>query len=191
MKAEEFLERITRVLRTSPPQEVEGAQWTAEMARVLRNVGEGAGLKVCSKDGQSAGWGEYRLDFTYWPDKLEPIEGRSEPGIYFPPLVVIEHENGLTFREKVDDFFKVCLYASPLRVFIGYSRAKLGTHSPGDEADRLVRFYDVHDWRQASEGETLLLLRDWPDRAKDLAWQVRVLRGGEWRASKLWAVRGC
>ena len=41
-----------------------------------------------------------------------------------PPAVVIEHENDYPYNAKFHDFWKLCLFAAPLRVFIGYCKTR-------------------------------------------------------------------
>ena len=66
---------------------------------------------------------------------------------------MIEHENAWRVEETQRDFRKICLYAVPLRVMIGYQRSEEEALRTGQE---LVQFY--HQWglRQPRDSETVL-----------------------------------
>ena len=69
----------------------------------------------------------------YFPKIFEP-----KGYIYYHPTVLVEHENNRDLSSKQGDFWKVCLFTSPLRVFIGYCSGKAIAI---DHANKLCEYY--------------------------------------------------
>ncbi len=84
------------------------------------------------------------IDFTWY------ASGEDE---WVPPLVAIEHENLWDDFERQRDHWKVNMIASPLRVFIGYTRS-------ADQVDEAAANLTAHEhkWYRVENGEALIIL---------------------------------
>jgi hypothetical protein len=123
MDAKAFAHKLVEKVMLLQPQGY-GAQWTSGMYPVLYEIGFEGGFYVHCKPfdykGTHVGDRElHRIDFMYFPKVFDP-----DGYIYYPPAAVIEHENNWDYCSKRDDFWKMCIFTSPLRVFIaGLSHA--------------------------------------------------------------------
>jgi hypothetical protein len=86
----------------------------------------------------------------YFPKIFDP-----DGYIHYPPAVVIEHENNWDYYSKRDDYWKMCLFTSQLRVFMGYCANETTAR---DQGRQLAKLYSDHDMKQIAGGETLILI---------------------------------
>ena len=129
--------------------------WTNKIFHILDAIGKEWGYDVgChpfTYEGNKLGNKEYLLlDCVYRPTT------ESDDGyLWEQPKVVIEHENEERYEAKKEDFYKLCLFAVPLRVFIGYC---LSTEKLNLQMSKMIAFYDSSGFQQVSNGETLIML---------------------------------
>jgi hypothetical protein len=131
-------------------------QWSEGMYQVLYQVGREAGFWPCCHpfeyEGERVGEREINnMDFMYFPGR--PYEPTGD--FSWQPDVVIEHENTWSWEGKIDDFWKLCFYLAPLRIFIGYTQSESEAR---DTAKRLTEFYNARRFRQLPE---LTIRRFW------------------------------
>jgi hypothetical protein len=148
------------------------------MYPLLYEVGIEAGFEVnCqpfSYKGSLVGWQELQeIDFWYLPREYES-DGWH---IFRQAAVLIEHENACDFNSKREDFLKLCMFASKLRVFMGYCHKEA---EADEHARMLMSFYDEHKYEQLADGETLVMI-SWDDVAPQewIAWVIRGV-GNSW-----------
>jgi len=165
MNAETFIEAFYQEFNKQKPAGY-GKIWTKQIYRILSSIGQKAGFEVNHKiieneKGQKEGYGEINLiDFTYTPKADQPN--------WTPPAVVIEHENQYKTEETRKDFWKLCLYAVPLRIMIGYRKTADEAKETGDE---LATFYTRQGLRQLPDGETVLIM-GWDQLAEHRQWHI-------------------
>jgi hypothetical protein len=172
MNADQFRLAFARKMAALKPQGDSSREWTSGIYPVLYEVGTEAGLDVNCKPfehkGQPVGNRELLLvDFMYFPHRLD-----TDGYIYYQPIVVIKHENNWDYCSKRDDFWKVCLFASRLRVFIGYCSTKAEAEK---QAKELTEFYQRHELAQLPDAETMIQV-SWPE-AVGQEWIVWLLKG--------------
>lgn len=165
-------------------------EWTTRMYRALSDICREGGLypvhEVREDERGVFGDGErMSLDMLYGVPVTDKKTKRERASNWYLPRVVIEHENGKSFRHVWRDFRKACLYAIPLRVTIGYGQVEKGTEGALNNGTKLMEFYAKHGLRQVSDGETLLIM-GWPQTTVPLQWHVWLLgREGEQAADLL------
>jgi hypothetical protein len=148
-----------------------GKQWTVAMYPLLYEVGQDAGFEVnChpfEHNGISVGYGEYHnIDFWFSERNYD-----TDGYIYRNAAVLVEHENNWDFESKRYDFLKLCMFIANLRVFMGYCERR---EQAEEQAKRLVDYYNDHELKQITDGETLIMV-SWDDVAPHewIAWSVR------------------
>lgn len=159
-----------------------GAQWTSGMYPVLYEIGIENNFFVQCKpfDYRGARVGDKELltiDFMYLPNTFDP-----DGYIHYPPVVVIEHENNWDYWSKREDFWKMCLITSQLRVFMGYCANEATAREQGRQ---LAKLYSDHDMKQIVGGETLILIS--ADRSAGTSWLSWLLKDGrhDWQESRV------
>jgi len=164
MNAEQFVKAFNFNIAEIEPTGFSG-QWSRGMYTVIEQIGEEANFTV--KDKKTGGEVNH-LDFAFIPKSK-----KKNLDYDYPPAVVIEHENRYNVEETWKDFWKLCLYAVPLRVMIGYQRTDEEALTAGQE---LVQRYQGWNLRQIPSGETLLIMgwRQYPDERK---WHMWLLKG--------------
>jgi len=177
-------------------------EWTEAVTRALREIGEQGGYHVRARTFDKASSqadedvedspqtieeeeyalkkGEARtIDVSYYSKLTEHCHQRPEKKMLIPwhPVVFIEHENVRAFSAARRDFHKVCLFAVPLRVFIGYGKKSQQARETGKQ---LTVFYRTVGLRQIGNGETLIIMSRRP-RLPDDKWFMWLRRGDqEW-----------
>lgn len=163
MNANQFLNAFSTQLTHAQPSGY-GSIWTTAMYHILETIGDEAGYIVNHK-------GRNReinhLDIAYFP-KL-PRDGTN----WYPPVVIIEHENAYDTEETWRDFWKASLYAVPLRITIGYHRSHEEADASGQE---IIERYHTWGIRQLPNGETVLIM-GWPQTQEQRQWLVWIGRG--------------
>jgi hypothetical protein len=145
--ARQFWDAFCREVRSVSPGG-HGAAWTTSMCDVLHGVQRSLGLWCQCRahpSDEDGGRGERMgIDFTWYGKGDDP---------WVPPLVAIEHGDLCDDFERQSDHWKVNMIATPLRVFIGYTR------SP-DQAEDAASKLMVHErkWYRVENGETLVVL---------------------------------
>ena len=164
MDAKQFIQAFKAKIKKDQPTGYAG-EWSRKMYPILEQIGTDVGFFVNDKD---HGGEINHLDFAYSPKQ---IESQSS---WYPPDVIIEHENQYDIEETWQDFWKLCLYAVPLRVMIGYKQTEEEALAAGYE---LTRRFDERRLRQMPNGETILIM-GWDQSAKGRRWHFW-LREGE------------
>jgi hypothetical protein len=138
MDGRAFYRAMVHKIENLRPEGNSSREWSSGMYPVLYGVGIDAGFEVNCKpfdyNGARVGDREIQnIDFMYFPKIFEP-----KGYIYYHPTVLVEHENNRDLSSKQGDFWKVCLFTSPLRVFIGYCSGKAIAI---DHANKLCEYY--------------------------------------------------
>ncbi len=98
----------------------------------------------------------FHIDFFWYP---------KDAGRWARPSVVIEHEN---FEYEAEyDLWKVCQFAAPLRVFIGYARDEAAVP---EMWKRLRVMLSENRLARISDSETLVMLGDYDKCVAFHAW---------------------
>lgn len=143
-----FWELFCKEVRVTSEADGYGAVgWTSLMTTVLHGVQDSLGLwcQCRGHQGPNGRKGERMgIDFTWYSN------GADE---WVPPLVAIEHENQWHSQERLRDHWKVSQIASPLRVFIGYTKTE-------SELERAADELKVHEdkWFSIKDGESIIIL---------------------------------
>lgn len=161
MKSDQFKSALLENVEKRRPKGY-SAEWSRDMYKIIEEIGKQYGFKVRHK---YKGGEINHLDFCYI--------GASKDSIASPPSVIIEHENAWSEKETQKDFWKLCLYAIPLRVMFGYQSSSKGAKNVGES---LIQFYNENGLRQAEFSETLLIM-GWDQDTKNRKWHSWTLKG--------------
>jgi hypothetical protein len=191
MNAETFVRSFVTEARALTANSKNRTIWTKAMTDVLRKIGKDQGYHVRCHSDRKRPWqasgveGEYikhgecmTVDVSYWSDRLEHSiykPGEQRRRFHCHPLVCIEHENACKPFAAKRDFNKVCLFAVPLRVFIGYGQTQQKAKDIGEE---LTSLYLQAQSRQIVDGQTLIIMSARPRQQTD-AWFFWLKNGEE------------
>ena len=172
MKAQDFLDQLEKHTRKKAPSGL-GSKWTAGMHRVLDGIGREWEYEI-NRQGKN---GEINhIDYCFFKKCSAPN--------WYPPSVVLEHENAWNVEETRKDFWKCCLYAAPLRVTIGYSSTEANALESGRE---LTKFFGDYSLPRISGGEVLLIYGWEQSDLRSRQWLYWLLEGdnGKWQEGRI------
>ena len=163
MNAESFVRCFLPKTRSLTADSMDKPVWTKAMTEVLRKIGEAQKYHVrCHLSDGEKRWlpgddgneyikrGEFlNVDVSYWsnlPNHSIPktVNGATRR-FHCHPLVCVEHENVRRLFAAQRDFNKVCLFAVPLRVFIGYGKT---SEEAKEFGGKLTMFFKDVELRQ-------------------------------------------
>jgi hypothetical protein len=120
--------------------------WTTPMYSVFDQVGNSAGYLVRHKN---------KIGEAYHFDVIYFRQTNNIKTNWYPPYVVIEHENSSILRDAQYDFTKLCICIAALRVMIAYGTNQYTALSIGND---LIATYVNYGYQQVPNGETLLMV---------------------------------
>ena len=200
MKARTFRDDFNELARSLRAETQDEDEWTRLVTGALASIARKHDYHARSKgfgkgkwdwtehDGHLVMTGEFKwIDVAYFSRELRYATARVEKRReilarkrHWKPLAFIEHENEATEEKAIEDFWKVCLFAVPLRVFIGY-----GTNAQHAEeiGAKLQSCYGDFEILYPPGAETLMLMGFKSRDDKDYKWWgtwncVRLHEGG-------------